>query len=74
MATVPSYRRSAFESTSEASGWDTGTALAKARTAASISAALAAQSLQQLWNSERSRTTMREASGLSRLILTREAA
>jgi hypothetical protein len=47
---------------------------AKARIAASISSALAAQSLQQLWNSFRSLSTSRDWSGRSRSILTFTAA
>ena len=47
---------------------------AKVRIAASIALELAAQSPQQLWNSLRRRTTNRESSGWSRLILTRAAA
>jgi len=47
-----------------------GTWSANAWIAASISFALAAQSLQQLWNSVRSRSTSRDIAGWSRFNLT----
>src|SRR3954470_3602935 len=71
---MPSGKVKAFEATRVGSTTVTGTWFANAWMAASISFALAAQSLQQLWNSERRRTTRRDMAGWSRLILTLAAA
>src|SRR5512134_3720695 len=74
LETMPSYSDSAFERINDESICVSGIASAKALTAASISFEFAAQSLQQLWNSLRRRTTSRDSSGWSRLIFTRAAA
>ncbi len=71
---MPSGIRSAFENTSAASTCVAGTWFANAWIAASIVLAFAAQSLQQLWNSVRRRTTSRDSAGWSRLILVFTAA
>ena len=73
-ATVPSYSVKARDSTRFGSTWVTGMPLENAVTAASIVLAFEPQSVQQLWNSSRRRTTSREIAGLSRLIFERAAA
>src|SRR5215218_9116469 len=71
---MPSGIRSAFDATSVASTGVIGTWFANDWIAASISFAFAAQSLQQLWNSVRNRTTSRDMAGWSRSIFTFAAA
>jgi len=71
---MPSLSFRAFDSTSDGSTCVAGTCPANAAIAACITSASAAQSLQQLWNSLRRRTTSRERDGSSRSIFTFAAA
>jgi hypothetical protein len=74
LATVPSYSVSAFDMTRSGSTCVSGTPSAKSWIAACMTFAAVPQSVQQLWNSSRRRTTSRDRAGVSRSIFARTAA